>query len=242
MKSFTDSRGWFRWANTTPWATEDIQAIVESVFTLQGADLVRRDFYLQTRTIMVRETTASYQVKLVDWPSYSRPEVLMMKRSRFFDNPVEALTAANEYGAEAAPPKVVRALCLAILHVYARDPMARGGAKMETLNALVDQLAPTTRLTLKKNLLEPGEEEINSTLRLRSFRQSRIARTEAGRANNRLYRLLARAARFERNGVGVQLTEHEQWVLDEARRVLSSLQHDLACAADRHINSLRSVE
>ena len=241
MKSFTDSRGWFRWVNTTPWATEDIQGMVEAVFGLEDVSLMKRDFYLQTRTITVRETTADL-TRLVDWPSYSRPEVMMVKRSRFFENPVEALASANQLGSDAAPPKIVRALAMAILHVYARDPMSSRPVKMVQLDVLADRLTAVSKLTLKKNVLEPGEQEVNSTLRLRSYRQSRVSSHAARRANDKLYVLLARAANFERNGVGVAFTEHEQWVLEEARRVLSSVQHSLDNAASQHINMLRSVE
>jgi hypothetical protein len=166
----------------------------------------------------------------------------MVKRNKFFDNPVEELSSVNENGPNAAPPAVVRAMATAILHVYARDPMSLKGVKFGQIEDLALRVAQGFRLTLKKNVLEPGEQEVNSTLRLRSFRQARISGVAARRADERLYQLLARANNFERNGVGVTLTEHERWVLEESRRVLQSIRCDLDTAAQGHINFLRSAQ
>lgn len=54
--------------------------------------------------------------------------------------------------------------------------------------------------------------------------------------------MLHRAARFERNSVGMSLTEHEMNVLKEARDICDELVKKLDTLAQQHINSLKNID
>lgn len=259
MKSFVDKLGWYRWVNSTGWSTQDIEAIVNEIADSFSPHAVAggvpaRQFRRGIRMISIRETSAgenrmngpmgryselrdSSMKGVVSAASWSDATISILTRDRWYDSDVQALAVMTDKGH--APPHVVRQLASVIYPVF-RDaiPMTdyelHRGSSAPDLNKL-----PLRR---KINRLADGEPNINPTLRLRSYRQSSIGALHANKTYKALYTMLHRAARFERNSVGMSLTEHEMNVLKEARDICDELVKKLDTLAQQHINSLKNID
>lgn len=258
MKSFVDKLGWFRWTNTTGWSTEDIEAIVNAVadsFSPQGVKVGRpsNKFRRGIRMISIRESSGSgdrmpssgtkylkrgdEMKPVVSAASWSDATIHMLRRDRWYDSEVQALTAMTDKGH--APQPVVRQLASAIHYIF-REIVP--GTDFEIYRGGTEPDFDTLPLRRKINKLEGGEVEVNPTLRFRSYRQAYIGAAQANKTYGALYTLLHRAVRFEKNNVGTTLTEEQLGVIKEAMMICDRLGGELRLLADQHINSLKSID
>jgi hypothetical protein len=183
-----------------------------------------------------RESGDSVHKYVVGAASWSDATINILKQDRWYDSAVQALATVTDKGH--APPHVVREFASSVYDVIreimpgTEFEMHRGGRSFDP---------NTLKLSRKINKLEAGEVEVNPTLRLRSYRQAYVGGTQASKTYRALYSMMYRAERFERNAVGLTLTEHEMNVLKEAQDICDGLVRKLHDLSEQHINSLKNV-
>lgn len=227
MKSFKDSKGQLLWVNKTGWATEDLQALVElALKSIEPQTGVYMRFNSKIITVVETEGDVGgrrfrgadhkeHPPRVVRGLSWNDGTIAILKRSKWFSNPVEEMANAAE---GLVPRFVVEQLFQAIvLAVHTRPMSGEEGVDKSELNELT--------LRRKSNRLEEGEEEPpNVLLRLRSLRQSSIARNRASKSKRHLWKFLYIASRFEKNGVECQLSEEDLATLSRAVMILSDME------------------
>jgi hypothetical protein len=248
MKSFVDDARLFRWVNKTPWSTEDLRDITNLVIREMAPEVEENrssyhsGFWLGMKTVTFNETTSlPFKDTLVSGPGWSNPMIQFVKRANWYTSPTEALAAVSEGDVDAAPMRFRRKVVAAIYSTVVRG--GRGGFyDMSKFDDTVERLAGLSVLRMKRNKLEPGEQEINSTLRLRKFRQAATASRRSASARRHLKHLNMRVERFESNGVELPLTDHEKWILTEAIALTQRMEQDLDKLSADYRAVLRSIE
>jgi len=236
MKSFKDSKGQLLWVNKTGWATEDLQALVElALKSIEPPTGVYMRFNSKIITFVETEGDIGGRrfrgadhkedpPKVVRGLSWNDGTIAILKRSKWFSNPVEEMANAADCS---VPRFVVEQLFQAIvLAVHTRPMSSEESVDKSELNELT--------LRRKSNRLEEGEEEPpNVLLRLRSLRQSRIGRNRAWKSKKHLWKFLYIASRFEKNGVECQMSEEDLATLERAMVILAQMEQALSQEVER---------
>jgi hypothetical protein len=243
MRSFVDQQKTFRWVNRTPWSTEDMQQMVNTIYDearkVGMGDNRRNNFRNGIKTITIQETVASMKYRTAT-STWSNPTIQIKKRALWYESEVEALAAASAAAdSDAAPKDFVEELADSMAHCIIPAAL---GFTLDQRSKINRHVADTVTLRPKRNKLEEGEEDINSSLRFRSYRQSRIAARRAWQARQYLFKLKSRVRNFERNGVGLEMTEHEHWILQQAYDLMLDMYNRLTDKSQEHLRVLTEIE